>query len=433
MTNRYVLSGKIALVAGIFGGLYWISRLNYLLFHGLTELFSVIIAGTFFVIVWNSKSYLGKKFTYLEFIGIAYLFVAGLDFLHTLSFEGMGIFTSYDYYANQLWVGARYLESLSLLVPYLFLKFKRQYYNPYWTFVSYAVIFTLLVASIFWFKIFPICFIKGQGQTPFKIWSEFIIIFILLIDLYLLYRYRTHFEHTIHRFLFASIVFTIFSEMGFTIYTDNYGIANALGHLFKVVSFYLIYKAIIITCITEPYKTIFKELKDKEAALYHSAMKDDLTGLYNRRAAIELLEKVIKSAERRKESGTICFIDVDHLKFTNDTYGHVEGDHLLTTVANHLVKQVRNSDFVCRLGGDEFLLILPSTSMAESDILLSRIKGELKKYNDQNPKPYPVDFSYGLAEFTGQEPNSLDLLLEQADDRMYQNKSAKRRSAATQS
>ena len=93
---------------------YLIQANNYLLFHSLSELFSIIIACTVFIITWNCKKYFeNQKFI---FIGIAYLFIALLDLLHTLAYKGMNIFTDYDYYANQLWIATRYLESISIFI-----------------------------------------------------------------------------------------------------------------------------------------------------------------------------------------------------------------------------------------------------------------------------------------------------------------------------
>ncbi len=95
-------------------GLYFTIFVNYLLFHSVVEIFSIVIAFSFFTITWASRKYITNQ--YLLFIGIAYLFIAILDLLHTLAYKGMPIFTDYEYYANQLWIGARYLESLTLLV-----------------------------------------------------------------------------------------------------------------------------------------------------------------------------------------------------------------------------------------------------------------------------------------------------------------------------
>jgi hypothetical protein len=100
-------------------------NMSYLLFHTLAELFSIIIACGIFIFAWNSRQFIDNN--YFLFLGIAYLFVAGLDLLHTLVYSGMNIFLGYDSNLSiQLWISARYIESLSLLIAPIFFT-KNQY------------------------------------------------------------------------------------------------------------------------------------------------------------------------------------------------------------------------------------------------------------------------------------------------------------------
>lgn len=237
--------------------LYFTTFVNYLLFHTLAEIFSIIVACSFFLITWNSKKYI--KNSYLLFIGIAYFFIAFLDLLHTLSYKGMPIFTDYDFYANQLWIGARYMESITLLLAFFFLNSNKRF-NAEFLFFVYTVITVCLVASIFVWKIFPVCFIEGIGLTAFKKISEYIICIILLLSMRLLYQNRNLFEGKVYTWILISMLCTIVSELSFTFYISNYGISNLIGHYFKIFSFYFIYKAIVKTGIKEPYKIIFREL-----------------------------------------------------------------------------------------------------------------------------------------------------------------------------
>ncbi|MBU1564315.1 MAG: hypothetical protein KJ630_01640 [Proteobacteria bacterium] len=146
-------------------GLYFTTSVNYLLFHSLAEVFSIVVAFSIFVIAWNSKKYLRNP--YLLFVGIAYLFIAFLDLLHTLSYKGMPIFIDYDYYANQLWIAARYTESLTLLLAFIFLRGNKVLKTNV-MFAFFTVSTGFLVASIFYWKIFPECFVDRVGLTPFK-------------------------------------------------------------------------------------------------------------------------------------------------------------------------------------------------------------------------------------------------------------------------
>lgn len=248
---------RIIVMTGILVGLYLTTSVNYLLFHTLAELFSIVVAAGFFMIAWNLKAYIKNQ--YLLVLGNAYLFIAFLDLLHTLSYKGMPIFTDYDYYANQLWIGARYMESITLAAAFYFLQKDRQV-RPALLILIYAIVTALVVSGIFIWKIFPVCFVEGQGLTPFKKVSEYIICGILLLGIKLLYTNRSRFEPHIFKLLLLSIICTIISELAFTFYISNYGFSNLIGHYFKIFSFYLIYKSIVETGIRHPYELIFKEL-----------------------------------------------------------------------------------------------------------------------------------------------------------------------------
>lgn len=258
------MAGSIVVIAGLF----IVERFNYLLFHSLAELFSIIIAVTLFLIMWNSKKYMENKA--LVFISIGYLFIASLDLLHTLSYQGMSIFKDYDFYANQLWIAARYMESLTLLIAYAWPGRVNQLIRKVRTLgvvTIYFLITVILVASIFVWKVFPICFIANQGQTVFKIISEYIICLILVAGALLLWKNRSDFDKKIYTLLIASMIFTILQELSFTLYTDNYGILNMIGHYFKILSFYLMYRAIVKTGVIEPYNLVFRELTINETKL----------------------------------------------------------------------------------------------------------------------------------------------------------------------
>ena len=244
-------------------GLYLISLDNYLLFHTLAELFSIAIVWGIFMLAWNSRQFIDNN--YLLFIGIAYLFVGSVDLIHTLAFSGMNIFQGYGTnLPTQLWIVARYIESLSLLIaPLLF----SQKLRVNFVLLGYAIGVAILMASIFYWNNFPACFVEGEGLTQFKKTSEYVISIVLLASAALLVRERKRFDSSILHLLLASIGSTIASELFFTLYKDPYGIANLIGHFFKIISFYLVYQAIIKTGLRRPYDLLFRELKQSEEAL----------------------------------------------------------------------------------------------------------------------------------------------------------------------
>jgi len=234
---------------------------NYLLFHTLVELFSIIVAFAVFTVTWNSRKMLDSN--YLYFQGITYLFVGALDLMHTITFKGMNIIVDPIYYSNQFWIATRSMEAIALVVGFKFMVQKKKL-NADLVFAGYGTITTLIMLSILVWKIFPICFVDGVGQTPFKIYAEYTIIMILLLGAALLVKFKTKFEPSIYQSLILSVTFAIFSEFCFTLYVSNYSASNAVGHCAKLVTFFFTYKAVVEKGFIKPTTLIFKNLSDSE-------------------------------------------------------------------------------------------------------------------------------------------------------------------------
>ena len=246
-------------------GLYASNLYSYLLFHTLIEISCIFVTLSVFFLAWNSRRLLDNH-AFL-FLAISFLSSGALELFHTLAYKGFGIFPGYD--ANlptQLWVAFRYVFSLSFLAAPVFSSRKL---NAAATLTAYAVITAVLFAAIFSGN-FPDCFIEGQGLTPFKIVSEYLIIAILLAAIGMLVRKRAHFDPHILRTLIGSIVSAIAAEAAFTQYLSVYGPANLVGHLFLFLSAFLIYNAVVVTGIKEPAALLFHNLELSKEALKNS-------------------------------------------------------------------------------------------------------------------------------------------------------------------
>ncbi|MEN6448894.1 MAG: MASE3 domain-containing protein, partial [Thermoguttaceae bacterium] len=248
---------------GIVAVLYATSLYRYVLFHSLVEMFSVAVGCGIFMVYWNARRFL-KSSSFL-FLGVAFLGVAFFDLLHDLAYPGIGIFPGNDAnMAIQLWVAARGLESVSFLLACVLVRRRPRT----WPVVAgYAAVVTGIVASIFVWPVFPTCFITSVGVTGFKTLSEIVIAGILLAAILLIPRCKTEFNPRAFRWLVGSLVVMIASELAFSCYRDPYGPANLIGHLFKLVSVYLLYKAFIEEGLQRPYVSIFRELRRNERTL----------------------------------------------------------------------------------------------------------------------------------------------------------------------
>jgi signal transduction histidine kinase len=294
--NTKVRYGLLVSAAGVsIAALYLLSRLNYLLFHSSVEVFSIVIAFAIFVIAWNSRRIMDNS--YLLFIGIACLFVGGVDLLHTLAYIGMGVFPEHGgNLATQLWIATRYMLSFSLFAALFFANRK---FRPSLVIAGYAIATALLFGSIFYWGSFPQAFVDGVGLTPFKVASEYVISLILLCAIGLLIRKRNAFSSNVVKLMVAAMAVAIAAEMAFTLYTDVYGVANMIGHLLTLVSFYLIYKALIETGLTKPYNLLFRDLKQNEIALTEYAnelteVNDQLVREVAERKKAEAKQKTLK-------------------------------------------------------------------------------------------------------------------------------------------
>ncbi len=258
----------------VLSALVWLGTQNYLIFHSLTELFSIIVAAAVFVIAWNVRDMIENG--YLQFLGIALLSVAGIDLAHTLAYNGMGVFPGHGPdLPTQLWIAGRTLESVSLLIAPTFLSRR---VRPLPILATYVCISAAVFLSTFVWTIFPACYVEGQGLTLFKIYAEYAICLILVLAMVRLLFHRSSFERPILVLLCASILATIVSELAFTQYANVYGNFNLTGHLLKVVSVVFIYKALVETGFRRPYALLYRSLAESEQK-FRSAIESNMMGV----------------------------------------------------------------------------------------------------------------------------------------------------------
>lgn len=167
------------------------------------------------------------------------------------------------------------------------------------------------------------------------------------------------------------------------------------------------------------------QLLEKSEQLRALSLRDELTGLYNRRGFIELGEHRLKAAERAGRSCAVFFADLNGMKLINDGLGHEVGDHAIRTAARCLVKVFRASDIVSRLGGDEFAVFAPDCDELGVTAACVRLEREIGEVNGASSSRYRLSISTGAAIWTKEAPRDLFTLMQTADANMYQVKRAR--------
>ncbi|WP_060982456.1 GGDEF domain-containing protein [Vibrio splendidus] len=236
-------------------------------------------------------------------------------------------------------------------------------------------------------------------------------------------------QYEVNRSVFTVITprDTSFSEVSisFEYYIDN---RNVL--VFKLPIFYIFYKYIvglIAILVTVMFITAKSEvLRDRNSQLQKTqreGLRDSLTGVYNRKI---MDDEEFKQAIVTHELGALIMLDGDGFKFVNDKYGHNMGDEAIKAIASCALYQLRKSDYVVRMGGDEFLLVLPGMNKFTAMECAHKLTLAISNY--KLPRNVNISVSFGISEFKSHD--EMELAIEQADYHLYANKANKRETSS---
>ncbi|WP_040215078.1 MASE3 domain-containing sensor histidine kinase [Clostridium polynesiense] len=240
----------------------YLSSESFLLFHSLIEIITVVISFGVAVIALGTAKI--SENSYFTFLGITYGFIGIINLFHVFAYEGINLISSDANVSSQIWILERYFEGISLIVSFYFINRKINYKK---LIAVNSCILTFFLISIMEFKIFPVCYIKGEGLTSFKIISEYIINGMLCIVIYLYNKDRgVHIKHN-YKLLIYSMIFKIGAGFVYVMYKNIIDVYNILGHLLNFISFCFLYKALFKSTIIDPFSTVFDKLNKKATEL----------------------------------------------------------------------------------------------------------------------------------------------------------------------
>lgn len=236
------------------------SQVNYLLFHTLAELFSIVIALTAWVVASTSRHFTRNHF--MVYVALVVGWCAGIDLVHTLAYKGMQLLgTDSSNTPTQLWIAARFLQASALLASPLFL---RRSVRVEYVHLGFGVIALWVCLWVFSGR-FPDMFVEGKGLTPLKVYAEYVIIAMLMGSSALLWQRRSLMSAGMFLSMQAALAAMILSEFAFTRYVSVYGSANMWGHIFKIFAYWFVYLALVQSTLREPFSVLSRTASTYDA------------------------------------------------------------------------------------------------------------------------------------------------------------------------
>lgn len=257
-----VLAWAVAAVAGV-AGAYALSRMNYLLFHGIIESFRAVAAFCIFAIAWSSRRFL--KAGNVWFLGLSFACTGVVVLLHMLAYKGMGVFAGQDAdLPTQLWVASRWVVAVAFVVT-AFADGREFPVGP--SLVAVLGTMAALVASIVVWDVFPTCYVEGVGLTPFKRGSE-LAVMVLFAVAYAGFRRDGHSPRLMWPLLLkGALIGNLLGSLAFSLYVDVYGAFNFAGHIVVAVADAFVLAAFVRSGVTRPQELVFWTIEQDRQAL----------------------------------------------------------------------------------------------------------------------------------------------------------------------
>lgn len=164
------------------------------------------------------------------------------------------------------------------------------------------------------------------------------------------------------------------------------------------------------------------ESKKQAELIKYQAERDALTGIYNRRAGLSILENIIENAKLNNGEVILCFIDLNNLKYTNDNFGHEKEDDMIKTFSKTVESCLRDKDIFFRFGGDEFIIIFKNSSIEITENIWLRITEAFDEINNLNKKEYLLSASHVVCKYDREKYSTIEEFIKCADAKMYEEK-----------
>ncbi|MDD5773890.1 MAG: MASE3 domain-containing protein [bacterium] len=300
----------------------------YLVFHNIIEFFSVMVSLSIFGVGWFAFNQSRNR--YALFLSAAFLAVSLIDFMHALSFPGMPDFITPSSTNKGIlfWIAARTVSACAFIVSaYIYPETPNHWLSKKnLLIVAFAISGLVFISDIYYPAYLPVMFIEGIGLTPAKIYSECLIVGLFALSFVVYWKRLSKTGDRIFILYLAALIMCIFSELAFTLYKSAYDTYNMLGHIYKLVAFFLIYLGMFEISIQYPYIKLLEtseKLRGEIAERKRAEVRlHNLTRLY---ATLSQVNQTIVRVKQKEELlQKICSVVVDVGQFTTAWVGLVD-------------------------------------------------------------------------------------------------------------
>ena len=426
LTALLVLVWLLSSLADLNGSPVWFP----LPLHITVEAFSIVVAGLVFAVAWHSQQSVPLS---NPLLACAFLAIALLDLAHMLSYRGMPVWVTpaSAEKAIAFWLVSRVLLALTLLAVACRLCHRSiRLPRPLLLASSLGLVVLVVYLQLFQPQLWPRTFVEGEGLTRFKVQMEWLIIGLFALAAWVFWRSREVADRDYFDGMLAATLISILAELCFTAYSNVNSFYSLLGHLYKIVSYGFIYQVVFVSSVRAPYERLAVEMNERIAAQQRAdfmAHFDSLTGLPNLSQLEERTRQAIASALKLKGVIAVLYVDLDHFKMVNDSFGRTFGDQLLCTTSVRLQQALPDSAMLARAGGDEFVVLLADLESAEgASAVIQRVLDHLADPFMIERQEIVVSISIGVA-VGPSDGMDFPCLLRNAEMAMYKAKEAGRR------
>lgn len=396
--------------------------------HTIMESFSIVVSIMVFAVSWHA--YRPEQPSNITILACGFLAVGLLDFAHMVSYLGMPEFAtpSSPQKAISFWLCAR-IVSVAVLLMIAFREWRPllKPQNRHWIMaITLSGVVTIFYLQLWQPGLWPQFFVDGVGATPAKIAIEWLAIAGMSIVCARLWGLRhTGQQFDIEGILTASLML-ILTSLALILYANVYDIFSLLGHIFKVVGYYMIYRIAFVASVRKPYDRLAIEITQKENAQQQVEILefyDPLTKLPNKTQLRDSVSQAMATSQREKSHVGLVLLNLDAFGSINDSLGHAYGDDVLRAIADRLHHCIRETDSIFRIGGDEFAILLRNLQESESiKIIEEKIACQMAMPVKLLGQETRITASIGVA-IAPADGETFDDLLQNADTALHKAKS----------